>query len=137
MLMMRRGLTEEVVEGNLRFRPFSEAAFAEDLASARAVIAGGGFTLLGEAIYLRKPLLVVPVEGQFEQHMNARYVQKLGYGQCEASLNDAAILRSFEANLSRCEDRLAAYHQDGNRQLLEALDVRLAETGVSSVPRVA
>src|SRR5215471_222242 len=32
---MRRDLKEEVVEGNLRYRPFSEAGFIADLASAR------------------------------------------------------------------------------------------------------
>ena len=123
---MRRGLTEEVVERNLRFRPFSESAFVDDLSSARAVIAGGGFTLLGEAIYLQKPVLAVPVRGQFEQYVNARYVQKLGYGLCATTLDDPATIRAFEASLSRCEDRLSAYHQDGNRELLAALDGRLA-----------
>jgi len=122
---MRRGLGEEVVEGNLRFRPFSEGAFVDDLASARAVIAGGGFTLLGEAVYLRKPVLSVPVQGQFEQLLNARYVQKLGYGLCATTLDDPATLRAFEAGLSLCEERLSTYGQDGNRVLLAALDARL------------
>ena len=43
---MRRQIQEEQVEGNLRYRPFSEAGFIDDLATARAVIAGGGFTLM-------------------------------------------------------------------------------------------
>ena len=60
---MRRGIKEEQVEGNLRYRPFSEAGFIDDLASARAVIAGGGFTLMGEAVYLHKPMLAVPARG--------------------------------------------------------------------------
>ena len=32
------------------FRPFSEARFVDDLRTARAVVAGGGFTLMGEAL---------------------------------------------------------------------------------------
>lgn len=123
---MRRGLTEEVVDGNLRFRPFSEQGFIDDLASARAVVAGGGFTLLGEAVYLRKPVLAVPVGGQFEQFLNARYIQKLGYGRCADNLDDPATLRGFEAALSACEDNLASYAQDGNQLLFDALDARLA-----------
>src|SRR5262249_10905683 len=43
---LRRDLKSEVVEGNLRYRPFSEAGFIEDLASSRGVIASGGFTLM-------------------------------------------------------------------------------------------
>lgn len=121
---MRRGLTEEVVEQNLRFRPFSEPGFIEDLATARAVVAGGGFTLLGEAVYLRKPVLAVPVQGQFEQFLNARYIQKLGYGRC-ATLLDEPTLAEFDAALPRCEEQLATYHQNGNQALFEALDAGL------------
>ena len=62
---MRRAITEDQVEGRLTYRPFSEAGFIADLSSARAVIAGGGFTLLGEAVYLQKPILSVPVRGPF------------------------------------------------------------------------
>jgi uncharacterized protein (TIGR00661 family) len=122
---MRRGLTEDVVEQNLRFRPFSEATFIEDLASARAVIAGGGFTLLGEAVYLRKPVLAVPVQGQFEQFLNARYLQKLGYGRFSTLLDERAI-GEFASALPSCEERLATYHQDGNHELCAALDRGLA-----------
>jgi uncharacterized protein (TIGR00661 family) len=125
---MRRGLTEEVVDQNLRFRPFSESAFIDDLASARAVVAGGGFTLLGEAVYLKKPVLAVPVRRQFEQFLNARYIQKLGYGRAAAALDEAA-LREFASALPSCEERLASYHQDGNRVLLDALDAGLAAGG--------
>ena len=39
-----------------------------------AVITSAGFTLLGEAVYLHKPVLAIPVEGQFEQILNAHYV---------------------------------------------------------------
>ena len=39
---VRRDLEEEQVEGNLRYRPFSEQGFIDDLASARAVVAGAG-----------------------------------------------------------------------------------------------
>jgi uncharacterized protein (TIGR00661 family) len=122
---MRRGISEDVVEQNLRFRPFSEAAFIDDLATARAVIAGGGFTLLGEAVYLKKPVLAVPVQGQFEQFLNARYIQGLGYGRAATLLDDAA-LSDFAKALPSCEDRLQSYSQNGNRQLLDALDAQIA-----------
>jgi uncharacterized protein (TIGR00661 family) len=78
---MRRDLTAEVVEGNLRYQPFGEATFIDDLASCRAVIAGGGFTLMGEAVYLHKPMLAVPVGRQFEQVLNARYLRE-GFRRC-------------------------------------------------------
>jgi len=68
---MRRNIKEEQVEGNLRFRPFSEEVFVEDLSTARAVIASAGFTLMGECVFLHKPMLAIPIAGQFEKLLMA------------------------------------------------------------------
>ena len=122
---MRRAITEEQVEGNLRYRPFSEAGFIDDLASARAVIAGGGFTLMGEAVYLHKPMLSVPVHGQFEQVMNGRHLERAGYGRHAESLDDPRAVRRFIDAIGACEDALAGYSQDGNAALLAELDQHL------------
>jgi uncharacterized protein (TIGR00661 family) len=119
---MRRNLTAEVVEGNLRFQPFGEATFIDDLASCRAVIAGGGFTLMGEAVYLHKPMLAVPVGRQFEQVLNARYLAHEGYGRAADNLDDPRIVHDFIAAIPACEARLATYSQDGNAEILAALD---------------
>ncbi|MBI5488694.1 MAG: teichoic acid biosynthesis protein [Deltaproteobacteria bacterium] len=129
---MRRDIKEEAVEGNLRYRPFDEAGFIADLASARAVIAGGGFTLLGEAVYLHKPVLSVPVRGQFEQVLNGRYLERDGYGMTAPEI-DEGVLRRFLDALPACEERLAVVTQDGNRDLFTALDAHLdrAAAGVA------
>ncbi len=119
---MRRDLKAEHVEGNLRYRPFSEAGFIDDLASARAVIAGGGFTLMGEAVYLRKPMLAVPLGRQFEQVLNARYLAHEGYGQMAETLDDPRTITDFLAAVPACEAKLAGYSQDGNNEILRAID---------------
>jgi uncharacterized protein (TIGR00661 family) len=123
---MRRGIQEEQVEGNLRYRPFDEARFIADLASARAVVGGGSFTVMGEAVYLRKPMLSVPVGGQFEQVLNARWLERLGYGRYAESLADPAVVHRFLDAIPACEGRLASYEQDGNMKLQETLDGLLA-----------
>lgn len=122
---MHRGLTEEKVDGNLRHRPFSEAGFIEDLATSRAVIAGGGFTVMGEAVYFHKPMLTVPLEKHFEQTLNARWLEQLGYGQYARSIDDAAQVRAFLDAVPACAEKLASYSQDGNRDLLGAIDEHL------------
>ncbi|MBT8496309.1 MAG: teichoic acid biosynthesis protein, partial [Deltaproteobacteria bacterium] len=121
---MRRDLDAEHVEGNLRYRPFSEQGFIDDLASARAVVAGAGFTLMGEAVYLHKPMLALPMQGQFEQELNARYLQHVGYGAAASELTGESI-QGFLAEVPRYQDNLAGYQQDGNRELLDALDHQL------------
>lgn len=122
---MRRGITEEQVDRNLRYRPFSEQGFIDDLASCRGVIAGGGFTLMGEAVYLRKPMLAVPLALQFEQMLNARYLEREGYGRWAAALDEPGVIHDFVSAIPSCEAKLASYEQDGNRVLFEHLDTLL------------
>jgi len=119
---MRRDLEAEVVEGNLRYQPFSEAGFIDDLASSKGVIAGGGFTLMGEAVFLRKPMLAIPLARQFEQVLNARYLALEGFGMHAEVLDDPATVRAFVAAAPACEEKLAAYAQDGNREIERAID---------------
>jgi uncharacterized protein (TIGR00661 family) len=122
---LRRDLTADLVDGTLTYRPFGEARFIEDLRTARAVVAGGGFTLLSEAVYLRKPLLSVPVEKQFEQVLNALYLQDLGYGAYARRL-DEATLGAFLARIPEYERALAGYAQDGNAVALATLKEQVA-----------
>lgn len=118
---LRRNLTGEVVEGRLHYKPFSEAGFIEDLATSMGVIAGGGFTLMGEAVFLRKPMLSVPLLGQFEQVLNALYLEKLGYGQYAHELSLENVRRFVEA-IPGCEQALGGYDQPGNERLFEVVD---------------
>ncbi len=123
---LRRDLAEDLREGNLLYRPFSERTFIEDLRTAHAVVSGGSFTLMSEAVYLHKPMLSVPVKKQFEQVLNGRYLEKVGYGltgdEVTGPLLGALLERApeFERNLSR-------YAQDGNAETLARLDEVLAE----------
>ncbi len=113
--------------GNVELRPFDEGAFVRDLASARAVIANGGFTALSEAIYLGKPALSVPVRMQPEQELNAAYLEALGLGMSAPVVSPEVI----EAFLSRLrffrrvgDPRL----RSGTDDACAALDRALART---------
>lgn len=119
---MRRGITQEQVDGNLRFQPFSEDKFIDDLASCKAVVAGGGFTLMGEAVYLKKPMLAVPLARQFEQVLNARYLELEGFGKHAETLNEPQRVLDFVASVPACEAKLASYAQDGNDEITRAID---------------
>jgi uncharacterized protein (TIGR00661 family) len=121
---LRRDISADEVEGDLVFRPFDERTFIDDLRTARGVIAGGGFTLMGEAVYLHKPMLSVPVRRQFEQVLNARYLEREGYGRFAREADEEAVA-SFVAAIPECEENLAHYHQDGNEDLFAAVDERL------------
>jgi uncharacterized protein (TIGR00661 family) len=120
------GLKSEGEDGNLSFRAFDESRFTRDLASARAVITNGGFSLIAEAIYLGKPILSVPIKKQFEQVLNGLYVERLGYGASRENI-DRETVREFLSHLESFEQSLATYRQDGNRLLLSKLHQLLAD----------
>jgi uncharacterized protein (TIGR00661 family) len=135
---MRRSIKADQVEGNLLYRPFSETDFVADLASARGVIAGGGFTLMGEAVYLRKPMLCVPTGGQFEQILNARYLQHEGFGMAADELQSPEPIKAFFSRLDEFAGNLARYEQDGNRVVFAEIDAWLdkAQAGLLKVGRL-
>ena len=59
---------------------------------------------------------------QFEQVMNARYLESEGFGRMARSLTDAGVVREFVEAIPSCEDKLAAYAQDGNQLLFHKVD---------------
>ena len=122
----RRDLKEDLREGNLRFRPFSEQTFVEDMRTSRAVIANGGFTTLSESVYLHKPILSSPVRRQFEQVLNGRALEVMGYGMSADDELTPEKLGAFLERVPEYAKNLAGYHQDGNTEILGALDQLLA-----------
>jgi uncharacterized protein (TIGR00661 family) len=130
---MRGGPTEAVTDGNLEFRPQSGDGFVEALRTARGVVAGGGFSLLSEAVYLGKPILAVPLRGQFEQLMNARYTERLGYGVCAGHVTPE-LMRDFVERLPELEANLATYEQSGNEVALRTIEERSVDAA-EAAPR--
>lgn len=110
------------VPDNVVPRPFATDAFLTDLASARAVIGNAGMSLLGEALAFGKPMYAVPVRGQFEQVLNACYLERLVYGTTSEVL-EPARLRAFLANVDAHAAAIARNPQhDRNERLYSTLD---------------
>jgi uncharacterized protein (TIGR00661 family) len=120
------GLRRNATEGNCTIKEFSEEGFVKDLAEAKAVVSNGGLSLLGEAIYLGKPIYSVPVQHQYEQQMNARYLEELGYGLGATSI-DGDLLQLFLAENARYAARVARHSQNGNELLFRTVDNVLEE----------
>ena len=115
------GYDKEEVDGNLTYRKADKQKFAQELARAKAVIASAGFTLISEALYLKKPYLAIPVEKQFEQIVNAYYLKKLGYGNYFDEI-DLTNIKSFIDNIDKYNAKLANYKSQDNSKLLEAVE---------------
>lgn len=110
--------------GNLVFRRLSREGFIRDLASAKAVVTNGGYTLMSEALQLRKPVLSMPVPGQFEQVLNAYYLEKLGYGKYYDELDEVKVI-GFLHNLDKYRKALQRRKGPGNKMLHKELKTYL------------
>jgi uncharacterized protein (TIGR00661 family) len=112
-------------EGRLRFLPVDDQRFIDDLATCEAVISTAGNQLVGEALYLRKPMLVLPEVRNFEQAVNAHFLEQSGAGWAETGRLTAARLGDF---LAQSETFRASIHPDricGNQAALRALERQL------------
>jgi len=119
------GMGREGQEGNVSLCPFSETGFLDDLRTARAAVAGGGFSLLSEAVSLKVPLLSVPVAHQYEQELNARYLEQLGYGAWANKLDHDALV-SFLDRVDVHQAALESYPSRDNSSLFACVDELLA-----------
>jgi uncharacterized protein (TIGR00661 family) len=118
--------------GCVVFRPPGDRSFLEDLAGCRAVISTAGNQLMGEAMALGKPVLVVP-ENSVEQRMNAAAVERMAIGERiePERLTADAIRRFLDRSASYVESCLRAA-TGGEQEALETLQRWIAEL---SAPR--
>jgi uncharacterized protein (TIGR00661 family) len=107
--------------GNVLLKAFSEDGFIGDLASCKGVIANGGFSLISEAVYYKKPVCSIPIQNQFEQFVNAAYIERLGYGRHFGKMDPDSI-KVFLYDIQRFHDNLAGYCQNGNELLFAAIE---------------
>lgn len=98
---------------NIFLKKFDEDGFFNDLSKAKAVIINGGFTLMSEAIYLKKPILSFPIKGDFEQILNGLLLEKSGYGVFSSKIEDR-VLERFLKHLPVFEKKLGKYEQRKN-----------------------
>ncbi len=113
------GFDKNKKQGNITFKKFNTGyGFTRDLANAKAVIANGGFTLISEALYLRKPLLVIPIRKHFEQIINACYIQENKYGEFYEDLDEKS-LSHFLMNL---ENFKIPRRKADNKKVLKLID---------------
>jgi uncharacterized protein (TIGR00661 family) len=112
--------------GVLNYKPFSKEGFLRDLATAKAVIATAGFTLISEALFLKKPYLALPMQGQFEQQLNGYQLSQLGYGKSVDNVQPESIGDFFYC-LPDYQARLREYEAGDNSGIKTKLDELLAD----------
>ena len=122
------GQGKEGTEGNVTFRPFSREGFVSDLASTKAVMASAGFTLITEALHLKKPYLALPTKTQFEQELNALMLDRMGCGKGAFRVTGETI-GDFLYRLLEYKEKLEEYQPSDGSEIREKLDILLADGG--------
>lgn len=67
-------------KNNITFFPIDEQMFTKSMSSSKGVICNAGFETPSEALFLGKRLIVIPLNGQYEQLCNAIALEKMGIG---------------------------------------------------------
>ncbi len=64
--------------GNVSVLPIDNDKYNKSVASSTGLLTGGGFEAPAEALFLGKKVLVVPMNGQYEQACNAEALRRMG-----------------------------------------------------------
>jgi uncharacterized protein (TIGR00661 family) len=97
--------------GNMEFR--DNKTFLKEIRRCKAIIATAGFSLISEALFLKKPYFAVPQPGQFEQFFNSISLKHSGFGDY-SELNDLSEkkIKDFLSNSEEYKKNLKKYSPD-------------------------
>lgn len=77
------GLGEREPRKQVTFHAIDPEKFVDDLVACRAVVSAAGNQLLGECMYLGKPVMALPETWHHEQLINAHFLRRMGCGDFE------------------------------------------------------
>ena len=79
---------------NLTFHQIDNKLFVDFMSKCKGYVSTAGFESICEAMYMQKPVLMIPVEGQYEQACNAIDAEISGAGR-KATHFDISLLLEF------------------------------------------
>jgi uncharacterized protein (TIGR00661 family) len=101
--------------------------FLRDLATCEAYVGTAGFQAICEAFYLRKKIVVQPIEGHYEQKWNAARLEELGMGRWHRGDLAQELEHPFNGQLHK---QLAPWYEGGTRTCYD----RIMQCARSAIP---
>lgn len=102
--------------GNIRLEGIDRDRFLGALAQSRALVTTAGNQVVGEAIYLRKPVLAFPEPDVLEQELNAMALNRSGFGESfRLKEFTEAAWSGFQARIPAYRQRMASAYSDRDR----------------------
>ncbi len=110
----------------LTFHQLNDTLFLDKMASCRGVACTAGFETVSEAFYYRKPALLMPSPGQYEQFANAFDAETVGAGRMVSTL-DLCLLNEFLPHYNPKHDAYLAWMDQATAKILYHLENPLAD----------
>ena len=134
------GLGHREHVGNISFHAIDERRFIEDLAACRCMVSAAGNQLIGEALHLGKPMLVLPERAHAEQLMNSHFLAGMGCGDF-ALLEQVSRerVRGFFDGIDRLRPALESVRgrMDGTPDVVRVIEHRLAHPAAAEFSAAA
>jgi uncharacterized protein (TIGR00661 family) len=103
----------------LHLHAINDKLFLEKMSESKGLASSAGFESVCEAMYLGKPVLMVPIQGHFEQFCNSRDAVKAGAGVFDNTFNLSKLInigpgyaesnKVFKNWVANAKDRI--YHE--------------------------
>ncbi|GAB4142346.1 MAG: glycosyltransferase family protein [Patescibacteria group bacterium] len=108
---------------NLIFHSLNERKFIKLMANSRAVITSGGFETFCESIFFKKPTMLIPTEGQFEQEFRSKIADKMGIAICSKNYDLEKIAKFTQTDeIKRDLENFRDWVKDGPKIFLEEIE---------------
>jgi uncharacterized protein (TIGR00661 family) len=105
---------------NLSLHQVNDKTFLQDMATCKGLVCTAGFESVCEAMYLGKPVMMIPVAGQYEQACNALDASRSGIGIASEKFDFAKLegLQKKDAEASFVYEQWVASWPELLRNLL-------------------
>ncbi|MFC2126168.1 glycosyltransferase family protein [Bacteroidota bacterium] len=101
---MKNEPDEKVIHPNLIFHQLNATKFMDMMRRCRGLVTTAGFESVCEAMFLNKPVMMVPVSGQYEQACNAIEASNEGAGIHDTSFNITKFIDYLPTHRSIAKD---------------------------------
>lgn len=131
-----------VYDKTLTFHRLHDEHFLSMMAQCRGVITTAGFESMAEAMYLGKPLLLIPMNKHFEQHCNGVDGSNAGAGIQAEDFDIDRLIRflpdyqydatAFRAWIASAETRFIEEIEQAARHTVRVVNIRETGSGVAA-----
>ena len=108
------------IDETLTFHQLDDEKFIRLMASCKGYLTTAGFESVCEAMYMGKPVLMVPVEGHYEQACNALDARKAGAGVSSENF-DLEVLLNYLPKHKDAGDEFRNWCEKSEARFLEVL----------------